>query len=224
MSESEARKPICSMIGLPDIPEAQVWASMIYRCSENGPPAYAGRGITVCDRWKESFYNFIEDVGMRPTKLHQLDRIDNDGNYEPGNCRWATRSRQNRNRRDTIYVEIDGVSKPLPDWCDELGVKYSLAYMRIRNGWDPKKALTEPPVPKRGRRGPMKEKLARSRRQMNEFFEVGERKFPDHLKIPKRQRPKLPPAEKCPEGMTAMEFMILKANRMAELRRQAGLC
>ena len=80
------------------------WHGARYRCTSEKHPAwqhYGGRGITMCDRWKESFWNFLEDMGPRPDGL-ELDRIDNDGNYEPGNCRWITPSENNRNKYRAI--------------------------------------------------------------------------------------------------------------------------
>lgn len=88
--------------GMTESPEYEIWGSMKKRC--NTPTAthydnYGGRGIKVCDRWQHSFLAFYEDMGARPTPLHSLDRINNDGNYEPNNCRWATKHEQAINQR-----------------------------------------------------------------------------------------------------------------------------
>jgi|SRR6185312_15518106 len=91
-------------------PEYGVWRGMIQRTSKNATGTslknYYGRGIRTCDRWsgKDGYKNFIEDMGRRPTEKHQLDRINNDGNYEPGNCRWASLSEQAKNKRPSNYL------------------------------------------------------------------------------------------------------------------------
>lgn len=89
-------------------PEYNAWAGMIRRCSKPHHKSwanYGGRGIRVCGSWVESFENFLADVGLRPSEKHSLDRINNDGNYEPTNCRWATASEQMKNRRKRVAIQ-----------------------------------------------------------------------------------------------------------------------
>ena len=106
-------------------PTHTAWQSMRQRC--NNPKSdrysfYGGRGIRVCDRWNASFDAFLADMGARPPK-RSLDRIDVDGNYEPGNCRWATQSEQMRNMRITRRVTIDGRTYVAKDLAERIGVK-----------------------------------------------------------------------------------------------------
>ncbi len=127
-------------------PEYSVWAKMRRRCSSKTDDRYAdygGRGIVVCARWQDSFENFYEDMGPRPNGT-QLDRIDNDGNYEPGNCRWATRKVQQNNMRANRVLEFDGKRKTMSEWAGHIGVPYSLIQSRIQRGWPVGEALTSP--------------------------------------------------------------------------------
>jgi len=99
--------------------------SMRKRCENPKSSHYAyygGRGIKVCERWQK-FENFLADMGEPPLGC-SIDRVDNDGNYEPGNCRWATPQEQRINRRNTLYLTINGVRKPAMVWSRELGIPY----------------------------------------------------------------------------------------------------
>lgn len=121
------------------------WVSMVNRCRNPkyaSYRAYGQVGITVCDRWLD-IKNFYEDMGPRPPGT-TLDRIDNDGNYEPGNCRWATAKVQTRNRACTVRLEFRGEVKAISDWCDELGISRGAVYQRLRAGWSDEQALTTP--------------------------------------------------------------------------------
>lgn len=121
---------------------------MIGRCtrpSHIGYPNYGGAGITICERWM-TFLNFLEDMGERPPGT-SLDRIDSRGNYEPGNCRWATRAVQNNNRRSNIIFEAFGERKALKFWASDprCVVGYYTLKSRIKGGgWSPEQALATP--------------------------------------------------------------------------------
>jgi hypothetical protein len=113
--------------------ERVVWRSMLTRCS-NGYVDYEGRGIQVCDRWRENFENFIEDMGPRPGRGWSLDRIDVDGDYEPGNCRWATLKEQARNRQRVPKLTLDGETLTVAEWAEKLGMKRHNIYNRMKAG------------------------------------------------------------------------------------------
>ena len=121
---------------------------MIERCTDPSCDRYkdyGGRGITVCQEWQDDFDNFVEwALNNGYAEGLTIDRIDNDGNYEPENCRWATRREQNRNRRNTIMAEYRGEVKPLRTWCEELNLKYDTMHNRITHGWDVKEAFETP--------------------------------------------------------------------------------
>lgn len=113
------------------------------RCREHHPnyKHYGGRGITICDRWLESFDNFLDDMGLPPSQQHTLDRIDNDGNYEPDNCRWVTVAVQARNRNANHMIQIGKSINTVTDWSRITGVPRSTILKRLSNGWKPEDAI-----------------------------------------------------------------------------------
>lgn len=126
------------------------WSAMMARCS--GSPSqssttYAHRGIKVCDRWK-TFENFLADMGPRPSLKHSIDRVDNNGDYEPANCRWADHFQQARNRprsgkNDARYTH-DGRDLTITEWSKVSGIPDYVIRFRISKGWDVSRAVTEP--------------------------------------------------------------------------------
>ena len=122
------------------------WVAMKQRCSN--PKArrfaeYGGRGISVCERWKDSFENFLADMGEPPTSKHSIDRIDVNGNYEPGNCRWATILEQAQNTRTNRNITFHGKTQSLSVWARELGIEPHTLIKRL-NKWPLETALTTP--------------------------------------------------------------------------------
>lgn len=131
--------------GMADSRVHRSWMSMLDRCTRKTCSAYknyGGRGIVVCERW-QVFENFLADMGLPPQGF-EIDRIDNEGNYEPNNCRWASTKQQSRNRRVNLIVEIDGVRKCVADWADQSGIKYHTIYRRLRVGVTAKEAVFGP--------------------------------------------------------------------------------
>lgn len=127
-------------------PEYAAWSDIKRRC---GNPSfkhfkhYGGRGICVCARWLASFSNFLADVGLRPSKKHSIDRIDNNGNYEPGNCRWATRHEQMSNTRRNHLVTFEGQTRTITDWAKLLDMHPTNLKWRIAN-WGITTAFSTP--------------------------------------------------------------------------------
>lgn len=130
-----------------------IWNLMLSRCDINSSyprlKDYAGRGIGVCEEWLdyETFAAWSNHNGY--SDILSLDRINNDGNYEPDNCRWTTNKAQARNRRSNRMVTIDGETKCLIEWTEVYGINYGTAKRRLNSGWDSKKALTHPVQTKR---------------------------------------------------------------------------
>lgn len=134
-------------------PEFCTWMGIKSRCfypKNTQWERYGGRGITMCDRWKNDFLSFYEDVGPKPSPKHSIDRIDNNGNYEPGNVRWVTIKEQNRNKSNNYNITWNGVTKCVADWGQELvikqlGIRAATIYDRIRRrGWTVEKTFTTP--------------------------------------------------------------------------------
>ncbi len=120
---------------------------MLTRCENprcEAYPRYGGRGIEVCKRW-QTFENFLADMGPRPSADHSIDRIENDGNYEPGNCRWATDAEQNQNTRSNRLLTYAGRTQPLSVWAREFGIRRETVRERLKAGWDVERALTVAP-------------------------------------------------------------------------------
>jgi hypothetical protein len=134
--------------GRTNTPEWKAWKGVLDRCSTTVTTPnkdYAGRGIKVCPRWATSFLAFYEDMGPRPSPLHSIDRKDNDGDYTPENCRWATSAVQNSNTRLARYLTYNGTTKTMSAWARDLGVLPTIIWQRLKSGWPVSRAVTEQP-------------------------------------------------------------------------------
>lgn len=133
--------------GLSRTPEHLIWKGMRKRCLNPNCerfPRYGGRGITICERWN-NFENFLADMGKRPSPEHSLDRKDNNGNYEPNNCRWADPETQHTNTSQNVFLSLNGITKTLGQWARHAGLKIPTLHVRIHTlGWTLEKALSTP--------------------------------------------------------------------------------
>lgn len=127
--------------------EYGIWSGMVSRChnpKHRRFSDYGGRGIKVCERWRSSYENFLADMGRKPSPKHTIDRRDNDGNYEPGNCRWATRVEQGRNRSNNHMLTWRGETLCIAEWAERTGLPPRRIASRISRGWSTDRALGTP--------------------------------------------------------------------------------
>lgn len=120
------------------------WQSMKDRCLNPNNVRYKHygmRGITICQRWTGSFANFLADMGEQPSLHYTIDRRDNDGNYEPSNCRWITRQQQNRNTSRSRYLTHNGETRTLVEWAEHIGISKNGLAWRLGTGWPLERAL-----------------------------------------------------------------------------------
>jgi len=131
--------------GLSKHPLYKTYKAMLHRCNNEKDPQYynyGGRGITVCDRWLESFENFLEDMGERPEGT-TLDRINNNQGYQKDNCRWATQTEQCRNTRKNHLLTYKGETLSLEEWGEKYSIKPNTILTRIRRGWSVEDSITK---------------------------------------------------------------------------------
>lgn len=127
----------------------RTWRGMIQRCERvncKDFSEYGARGISVHPRWRSSVEAFLADMGPPPSPKSTIERIENEGNYEPGNCRWAGYKEQNRNRRSTRLIEFLDEKRPLIEWCEIFCLNKNTAWRRLNAGWPPVMAFTLPPI------------------------------------------------------------------------------
>ncbi len=119
---------------------------MLWRCynpNRQDYPRYGGRGIRVCRRWKYSFVNFMNDMGVAPKGM-QLGRIDNNLGYSKANCRWETPREQARNRSTNRFLTYGGVRATAVEWAEKMNLSYPAMKKRLENGWSAKRAILTP--------------------------------------------------------------------------------
>lgn len=132
--------------GLTNSPEYTTWQNMISRCYDKKNPSfkyYGQRGIRVCERWHD-FVHFLTDMGRKPSPIYTIERINNDGNYEPTNCKWATQKEQSINKSNTLIVTFNNQTKSLIEWSEIININYKVLKDRLcEYGWTVERAFTE---------------------------------------------------------------------------------
>lgn len=144
---SEANKTHGHVVNKKPSPEYHSWQNMRARCLNKNHPRYGdygGRGIRICKRWRDSFENFLSDMGGKPSRSHTIERKDNDGPYSPGNCRWATKKEQNQNTRASHFLAHVGITLTIAQWSERTGLPASVIQTRISRGWTAEESLTIP--------------------------------------------------------------------------------
>lgn len=127
--------------------EYKTYYSMLQRCynpSHESYKHYGGRGVRVCKEWKESYNKFLAHIGRRPTKHHQIERNDNDGDYTPVNVRWATCAEQANNRRASRFICFEGLRLTISQWSRVVGINPQAISYRLSRGWSADRILTTP--------------------------------------------------------------------------------
>lgn len=127
--------------------EYHAWNAMRSRCNNPWNPnfaRYGARGIRVCERWQSDFTAFLQDMGRCPSGQHSIERIDNDGDYAPENCRWATPKEQARNRRSSRLLSYRGATRTAAEWAEVIGITQGTLHARLKEGWSVERALTQP--------------------------------------------------------------------------------
>ena len=149
--DREKRRQRNTKHGQSGTPTHSVWLGMLSRCSNPNVKSYkdyGGRGIKVCDRWLKpngrGFLNFLADVGERPSPGHEIDRKNNSGNYEPGNCQWITKRSQANNRRTSRWIAYGEERLTLAQWAGRTGLRPETIAARLKKGWTIEQALTTP--------------------------------------------------------------------------------
>ena len=130
--------------GMSDKAEYNSWVGIKQRCNNpnnNKYHRYGFRGIKVCPRWLNSFELFLKDMGSKPTNCHSIDRVDNNGNYEPSNCKWSNQKQQQNNKSTNHFLTLDGKTKTIAQWAESLEMSQDVIFARKKLGWSDRDAL-----------------------------------------------------------------------------------